>query len=206
MEAAALEADIARVAAEWRALRPAGGFDLIMVDPPWNFRSNSVARPGRNARAHYRCQSLEWIKALPVREVLAGRDAVVWLWTTNPFLRIAFDVLDAWGCPYSTKGEWVKTTKGGGLAFGTGYTFRNCDEPFLISRLGKPRTSRSIRSVLFGPVREHSRKPDEAYAAAEALLPGAKRIDVFSRQSRPGWVSWGDESGAFDGEGKAAAE
>ncbi|MCW1920836.1 MT-A70 family methyltransferase [Rhodobacter sp. KR11] len=193
-----LDADIRRVTAEWKALRPAGGFELIMVDPPWNFRSNSAARPGRNARAHYRCQSLDWIKALPVREVLAAKDAVVWLWTTNPFLRIAFDVLDAWGCPYSTKGEWVKTTKGGGLAFGTGYTFRNCDEPWLISRIGRPKTTRSVRSVVFGQVREHSRKPEEAYAAAEALLPGVRRIDVFSRQSRPGWTAWGDQSGTFD--------
>lgn len=200
----AMTADLDQVAREWAALRPAGGFEMIVIDPPWNFRSNSADKPGRNARAHYRCQSLDWIKALPVRDVLAARDAVIWLWTTNPFLRIAFDVLDAWGCPYSTKGEWVKTTKSGGLAFGTGYTFRNCNEPYLISRIGRPKLSRSVRSVVLGQVREHSRKPDEAYAAAEILLPGARRIEVFSRASRPGWTSWGDEIGTFDAPTEAA--
>lgn len=51
-----------------------------------------------------------------------------------------------------------------------------------------------------GPVREHSRKPDEAYAAAEAMMPQAmNRADLFSRQVRPGWTAWGDEVGKFEG-------
>jgi len=52
--------------------------------------------------------------------------------------------------------------------------------------------------VIEGPIREHSRKPDEAYAAAEALLPRAmNRADLFSRTDRPGWTSWGNETGKF---------
>lgn len=30
------------------------------------------------------------------------------------------------------------------------------------------------------------------------LIPGARRADVFSRQTRPGWESWGDEATKFD--------
>ena len=47
-------------------------------------------------------------------------------------------------------------------------------------------------------VREHSRKPDEAFEAAENLMPDARRIELFSRQLRPGWTVWGDEVGKFD--------
>jgi N6-adenosine-specific RNA methylase IME4 len=42
-------------------------------------------------------------------------------------------------------------------------------------------------------VREHSRKPDEAFAAAEELCGDVHRLELFSRQSRDGWDSFGDE-------------
>lgn len=31
-------------------------------------------------------------------------------------------------------------------------------------------------------------------------MPEAQRIEVFSRASRPGWATWGNEAGKFDGE------
>jgi N6-adenosine-specific RNA methylase IME4 len=59
--------------------------------------------------------------------------------------------------------------------------------------------------VIMAPVREHSRKPDEAYVAAEALLPGAlRRADLFSREARAGWTAWGHEAGKFDAPAMAA--
>ena len=70
---------------DWQALRPVGGFGLIMADPPWRFDNWSVAGEGRNAVAHYGCTGLDWIKALPV-EVLAAPDCLLWLWATNPML------------------------------------------------------------------------------------------------------------------------
>jgi len=52
--------------------------------------------------------------------------------------------------------------------------------------------------VIEGPRREHSRKPDEAFAAAEALMPSVRRVELFSRQHRPGWDAWGNEAGKFE--------
>ena len=46
-----------------------------------------------------------------------------------------------------------------------------------------------------GVVRAHSQKPDEAFVACEALMPDARRIEVFSRTNRKGWSSWGNEAG-----------
>lgn len=46
-------------------------------------------------------------------------------------------------------------------------------------------------------LRQHSRKPDEAFAAAEMLMPSAQRIELFSREARPGWEAWGNEIGKF---------
>lgn len=63
----------------------------------------------------------------------------------------------------------------------------------LIGTIGRPRVSRSVRSVIEGPVREHSRKPDEAFAAAEQLCGDVPRIELFSREPRHGWDTFGDE-------------
>ncbi len=175
-----------------------GGFEFIMADPPWHFSTRSAKGEGKSAQSHYRTMSVEAIKEMPVAEI-AARDCLLWLWATNPMLPQAFDVLWAWGFTFSTSGTWVKRTKHGKIAFGTGYVLRCASEPFLIGRRGKPKATRSIRSVVEGPIREHSRKPEEAYAAAEQLMPGARRVELFSRKSRPGWAFWGDEAGKFDG-------
>jgi N6-adenosine-specific RNA methylase IME4 len=175
-----------------------GRFGLVMADPPWRFSTWSargVTRKG--AGGQYRTMTLEDIKALPVGE-LAAEDALLWLWATNPMLPDAIAVLEAWGFRFVTAGAWVKTTTTGRLAFGTGYVLRCAHEPFLIGKRGKPKTSRSIRSAFLAERREHSRKPADAYAIAEELVPAAtERADLFSRERRPGWRSWGDELGKF---------
>lgn len=175
---------------------PAGTYRLIMADPPWSFTHFSAKGQRKSAQAHYACMSLDQISALPVRR-LAAPDAILWLWATNPMLPQAIDLLRAWGFTFKTAGHWSKKTRTGKQAFGTGYVLRSAGEPFLIGTAGKPKTSRSVRSVIEGPVREHSRKPDEAYAAAEALVPGGPWLDLFSRESRPGWDAWGIEVDKF---------
>jgi N6-adenosine-specific RNA methylase IME4 len=85
----------------------AGGFARVHADPPWRFKSNSLARPDRNAVRHYRCLSLSEIAALPIRDVLA-RDALVFLWVPGPFLAIGAHVpiLQAWG---SSRQRWASS-------------------------------------------------------------------------------------------------
>ena len=70
-------------------------------------------------------------------------------------------------------------------------------EPFLMCKLGKPKTARNVRSVIEGTIREHSRKPDEAFEAAERLCGDVNRIELFSRQEREGWDVMGDQIEKF---------
>lgn len=177
-------------------LRPHGGFDLIMADPPWSFDNYSEKGEAKNAKAQYDCTPIEWIKSLPV-SVLAADDCLLWLWATNPMLPEAMQVIEAWGFTFKTAGHWVKRTTHGKLAFGTGYILRCAGEPFLIATRGQPRTTRSTRSVIEGPIREHSRKPDEAFQAAADLMPDARRLELFSRQQRAGWTVWGNQVDKF---------
>lgn len=172
-----------------------------MADPAWSFRTYSAkGKEKKSAENHYAIMSLDEIKALDVPGICA-RDCILWLWATRPMFLEAIEVMVAWGFIYKTHGHWTKTTKDGkGLAFGTGYLLRDCGEPYIIATRGKPKIySRSVRSVIMAPKREHSRKPDEAYRDAELLVgPDVAKADLFSRQSRPGWSSWGFESTKFD--------
>lgn len=186
-----------QMARQFADMRPAGGFSMIMADPPWQFTHRSSAGVTvKSAGGQYDLMTLDDIKAMPV-EALAADDAVLWLWATNPMLREAIEVLDAWGFSFKTAGHWAKFTRHGKQAFSTGYILRGAGEPFLIGTRGAPKTTRSVRSVIIGLLREHSRKPDEAFAAAERLMPSARRIELFSREARPGWEAWGNEIGKF---------
>ncbi|MEE2860869.1 MAG: MT-A70 family methyltransferase [Pseudomonadota bacterium] len=182
---------------QFHALRPFGGFDLIMADPPWSYQMRSEKGEGKSPHAHYSCMSIEEIAALPV-SALAAPNCLLWLWSLNTMLPQALMVIEAWGFEYKTGGHWVKLTKNGKLNMGTGYILRGAGEPFLIATRGAPKTRKNVRSVVMGRIREHSRKPEEAFLEAEKLMPDAKRIEVFSRQRRAGWSNWGDEAGKFE--------
>lgn len=173
-------------------------YGLIMADPPWRFENWSQAGERKNASAQYDCMGLEAIKAMPVGH-WAAPDCLLWLWATNPLLPEAIEVLRAWGFNYKTAGHWSKKTTGGHQHFGTGYILRSAGEPFLIGTIGKPRTARNVRSVIEGVAREHSRKPEEAFQAAEHLCGDVPRLELFSRQERPGWDVFGNETNKFQG-------
>jgi N6-adenosine-specific RNA methylase IME4 len=172
-------------------------YDLIMADPPWLFSLRSAKGEAKSAQAQYSCMSLADIKALPVGH-LAAPNCLLWLWATNPMLDQAFEVISAWGFKFKTAGHWSKKTVNGKQAFGGGYILRCAGEPFLIASNGEPQTANNVRGLIEGVIREHSRKPEEAYAAAELLIPNARRADLFSRQKRAGWNNWGDQSSLFD--------
>lgn len=176
---------------------PPFGFDLIMADAPWRFDTWSAeGKKHKSPEGHYPTMETRAIAAIPVGH-LASRDCILWLWGTHPMIDQQIDVARAWGFRFATTGVWVKRTATGKLAFGTGYRLRCASEPFIIATNGDPKTARNIRTVIEGPLREHSRKPDEAYREAERMVPHARRLDLFSREDRPGWRVWGDEAGKF---------
>ncbi len=116
-------------------------------------------------------------------------DAILFLWATNPKLKVAFEVLEAWGFTYVTNMVWVKEK------WGTGYYLRGQHEFLLIAKKGKiPPPVEEVRpsSVLHAPVREHSRKPDEVYDIIETLYPNRRYLELFSRNEREGWEMWGN--------------
>ncbi|HEV8030058.1 MAG TPA: MT-A70 family methyltransferase, partial [Stellaceae bacterium] len=174
-------------------------FGAILADPPWHFRTYSAKGTGRGAVSHYDTMTLDDIQALPVAD-MAADDCALFLWATDPMLPQALDLMASWGFQYKTVAfTWAKTTKGGdGWALGCGYWTRANPETCLFGTRGRPqRLSRSVRQLIVTPRREHSRKPDEAQAGIEELVPGPY-LELFARESRPGWTTWGNEAGIFD--------
>jgi len=173
-------------------------YGLIMCDPAWLFQNRSEKGEGKNPVSQYDCMTLEEIQAMPV-SLMAADDCILWLWATNPMLDVQMQTLKGWGFEFVTSGHWAKFTKNGKQHFGTGYCLRGAGEPYLIGKIGKPKFSASVRSVVLGKVRENSRKPEEAYEAAERLAPEAEhRLDMFTRQRRPGWDAFGNQYDEFE--------
>lgn len=172
-------------------------YGCILADPPWYFRNYSEKGEEKNPVAHYSCMATDGIAKLPVSQ-LAAPDSALIMWATAPMLPDAVSLMSAWGFAFKSSGAWAKqSTTGEKWAFGTGYCFRSAAEFFLLGTIGKPKVlSRSVRNLIVAPVREHSRKPDEQYSMCEQLFDGPY-VELFARQTKPGWDCWGNETDKF---------
>ena len=193
-----------------------GKYGAIFADPPWHFRARTALKTrnwtsARDAEKHYPVMGADDIAALPVRD-LAAPDCHLFLWATGPCLRQAFDVIEAWGFRYSAIAfTWIKLRRSfdalqlrvlptleSDLHVGLGLTTRKNAEFVLLGRRGNcKRVAKDVREIMMAPVREHSRKPDEAYRRVERYCAGPY-LEMFARTRRPGWDAWGNEVGKFD--------
>ncbi|OYV33696.1 MAG: hypothetical protein B7Z80_23315 [Rhodospirillales bacterium 20-64-7] len=172
---------------------------VIMCDPPWHFVNYSEKGEQKNPTAHYDCMPLDDIQALPVLELADPTGCALVMWATGPMLPQAIDTMTCWGFKFVSAGAWAKqSSTGKKWAFGTGYVYRSAAEFWLLGCVGKPKfRSRSIRNLIVSPVREHSRKPEMMRAMCEKQFDGP-RIELFARESAPGWMSWGNQATKFD--------
>ena len=175
-------------------------YGMIMADPPWDYKLRSEKGEAKSPHAHYECLSIEEIAEFPV-DLWASGDCVLWLWCTHPMLDQQIKIVDAWGFRFITSGVWRKICPSGKMRWGTGYRLRSTSEPFILGMVGNPQTPRDIPTCFDGVAREHSRKPDEAYALAERMSQTSFRLDMFSRQPRAGWDRFGDQTEHFEEEG-----
>jgi len=164
---------------------PDGKYRIIVVDPPWDYAART-SDPSHRVANPYPQMPLAEIKAMPISDWAHG-DSILWLWTTNAFMREAFQCLDAWGFEQKTILTWVKHK------MGTGDWLRGKTEHCLLAVRGKPTVLLTNQTtVLTAPSGKHSEKPQQFYDFVEKLCPGSK-LDVFARQKRKGWKSHGIE-------------
>ena len=212
----------------WGLEWPTQTYPVIVADPPWNFRTFSKKGQGRSAEKHYPVMRRQDITDLPVSSLLQDR-SVLLLWTTPQDMDYAIGtVMPAWGVQYKTDGFiWIKSRKylerlmfrafrdwqRTGIMpdpiefleslFRTtkGYYTRKQAEICLLGTTKKilPRSSKGVRELIIGNIREHSRKPDEMYPRIEDLYDVDSYLELFARASnRPRWDSWGMETQKFE--------
>jgi N6-adenosine-specific RNA methylase IME4 len=167
-------------------------FNLMLADPPWDYDvkggdSTHSAAPER----HYPTMTVADIKALPVGRI-AAKDSVLWLWTPNCYLKRALEVLEAWGFEYVTCAVWVK--RSGVPSPGV---VRPTHETLLMARKGQGLIcgEAAMSSVFVDPnsVSKHSQKPAHFAQELERLYPDSGKLELFSRDPRPGWVALGNQ-------------
>jgi len=164
---------------------PKGKFNVILADPPWRYQF--VETESRAIENHYPSMELEEIKAL---RIPSDTDSVLYLWATAPKLEEALQVLNAWGFTYKTCAVWDKERKG------MGYWFRIQHELLLVGVKGNfatPEPENRFDSIFRSPREEHSKKPEIVYEMIEQMFPTAKYLEVFARNIREGWASWGNQ-------------
>ena len=172
---------------------PDGKYAVIVSDPPWSYgaRAEDVTHRAANP---YPSMSIEEICAMPV-ESIAADNAILWLWTTNAHMYEAYAVAKAWGFTVKTILTWAKDR------MGTGDWLRGQTEHCLMCIRGKPVVTLTNQTTLLnGPLRQHSRKPDAFYTMVDNLCPAPAggKVEMFCRQARPGWIAAGAEISKFE--------
>lgn len=187
-------------------------YDVIYADPPWWYPQLDK----KHGHPQYPMMKPQELRDLsPLLDEFSSDVCALIMWYTGPHAEEAMDLGRAWGFTYVTKLlSWCKTGvhhpdqlrliepddvddfnvySGGGR-----YTAHGTEDCGLWRRGSLPKVADlTIRQVIHAPVRGHSRKPDEARKRIERLWPNAKRLEMFARDTCPGWSSWGNQVGKF---------
>jgi N6-adenosine-specific RNA methylase IME4 len=184
-----------------------GRYGAILLDPPWEFVTyTGSGTPHRTEVDHYDVMSIEDLRRLPVQD-LAAKDCVLVMWVIGSHLDQAIELGKHWGFKFKSDGfVWVKVGKNDPKVrpITMGHWTRKQTEYVLLFTRGSPkRLDAGVRQlfetdghVIYAPRREHSRKPDDSHDRV-VRLTGGPYVELFARERRPGWSSWGKEVGKF---------
>jgi N6-adenosine-specific RNA methylase IME4 len=200
---------------------PEGPFQVVAADVPWKYKARSDKGLGRAPERHYQTMTLEQIAALPISSIV-DRNAHLFFWTTGPHLAIGshIPIMRGWGFePVAMAFVWAKKNEGAEEAvwrrwratgrflidtdsffMNLGKTTRQNAEYVILGRRGNPkRCAKDVHQIILDWRREHSRKPDTFYERVDRYVgEGLRKLDLFPRERRAGWESWGDQEGHFD--------
>jgi len=170
---------------------PQGKYRTIVIDPPWPVEKILREERPNQYDLDYPTMSIEEIKAFPLRKMAFEDGSHIYLWTTQKYLPVSFEVFKAWDVNYECLLTWVKNV--GFTPFSWMYSTEHC----LFGRIGSlPLLKMGKRLDFTGKVREHSRKPDQFYNLVAEVSP-EPRIDIFSREKHDGFEQYGNEISKF---------
>ncbi len=174
-----------------------GSYRGIAADPPWPYAVTDRTRA--EAARQYTLMSMADLEKLPVADLAHPDGAVLWCWATNRHLADGRSsaLVHAWGFTPKTIVTWHKTGQPGVGRWARGDTehaivatighppLPDVPLPSTMFEAARPSGGRSARS------RSHSRKPAGALDQVELLAPAGPWVELFARQGRLGWSTWG---------------
>lgn len=166
---------------------PEGDFNVIYADPPWSYNDVQDTKMLGGAKKHYQTMSIEKLCKL---QLPLADNAVLFLWVTSPLLEECFAVINAWGFKYKTSFIWDKVKHNMGHYNSVRHEF------LLVCTKGSftPEVKKLYDSVIQEERSdEHSEKPKIVYEIIETLYPNGKYLELFARNKRRDWDSWGDQ-------------
>ena len=166
-------------------------YQIIYADPPWKYKENW----GNGSNEHtYPTMNFEDIKELPIQSI-TEKEAHLYLWVTNPFIKEGLELCKAWGFDYKTLITWIKTYNDGTPEMGMGYYFRSCTEHIIFGTKNKMKVKNKTTRNMFEAInpRLHSQKPSEVRDMIVNCSGDLPRIELFARQEVDGWDCWGNE-------------
>ena len=172
-------------------------YKIFYVDPPWrqskggkkNVRPNSSGE-----KLDYQVISLDEIKQIMKDKLSQGEENnVLFLWTIDKYLFEAQKIAEELGYKLHARMIWNKVT-----GIPCAFTIRYGHEYLLYMYKGKllkvaDEERGKIHTVFKEQVKRHSQKPEEAYRIIERLYPNTNKLELFARNRRDGWDSWGNE-------------
>lgn len=168
-------------------------YEVVYADPPWSY-DDTMKGHSFSLEDEYETQSLEWIKGLPVK-MLVAKDCVLFIWVTSPLLEKGFEVIKSWGFEYKTVAfMWNKVSDKGAVVHNIGKWTMGNVEMCLIAVKGHPKRIRKDVKQLVKAVRTvHSRKPIVVRERIVQLMGDVNRIELFAREAPVGWDVFGNE-------------
>lgn len=177
-------------------------YTVIYADPPWSYGDKGfgkreggfVSRRFAPEAGRYQTMTMAEIMSLPVPDIAAS-NSVLLLWATSPLLPEALQVISSWGFKFKTVAFcWSKITTAGKEVANLGQWTMGNVELCLLATKGRPtRHARNVRQLVVTERTEHSKKPNQVRGRIETLFGDVPRIELFARDTIPGWDAWGDQ-------------
>lgn len=125
--------------------------------------------------------------------IVQGGDSILFLWTIDKYLFEAQQIAESLGYKLHARMIWDKVT-----GIPAAFTVRYGHEYLLYMYKGKltpvaKEERGKIHTVFREKVTKHSQKPQIAYEIIERLYPNAQKLEMYARNTRNGWDSWGNE-------------
>lgn len=178
------------------------GFEIIYTDPPWPQTKGNLraCRPNQGKSLDYSTMSIQEIVDLHANVFQKCADKHnIFMWTIDKYLSDTEKFMKELGYTLHARMIW---DKGNGIA--PAFTVRFSHEYLLWfykkGHMLMPR--RETRGKYTTVIREnatvHSHKPESVYHMIDDMFPDASKLEMFARNEKEGWESFGDQIGMFE--------